>query len=85
MNFKKNEYKPFYGRPYGSMFVTAEEVSENVNLSPREWIYEYHEDIDFHFSTLLSVLNKHFPKQNIEYTKKLFQEFEKFAFENSSQ
>jgi hypothetical protein len=75
---------PFYGRPYRSMVVTAEDCPGHRDLSPREWTYEYQEDLEFNFSTLMKVVNQYFPQRKLEYTKELFQEFEKFAFVNSS-
>lgn len=72
-----------HGRPYDTFFITKEDYP-GYPMHPREWRREYREDIEYHFSTLLDVINKYFPKKKITYTSKLFQEFEKFAFENST-
>ena len=69
-----------HGRPYGSMFITPED-----SMYPLEWRYKYRKDVKYHFSTLLKVINKYFPKKlNALRTTELFKEFEKFAFENST-
>lgn len=73
-----------HGRPYGTFFITPE-YYPGYSMSPWEWRREYSEDVEYHFSTLLKVINKYFPKKlNDLRTSELFQEFEKFAFENST-
>jgi hypothetical protein len=76
-------WTPIYGRPYASLYVTKEDCPSDRYISPREWLREYKEDIRYNFYILEHIVQKHFPKNNINFDEKI-QKFEKFAFENSS-
>ncbi len=74
------------GRPYASLMVLEEDVRGEYGVDREEWVKEYYDYVNAHFSELVHILRVHFPGRRIKMSNKtqLYKDFFQLAYDYSS-